>query len=122
MDIRSAIVGRTSSGERAATAAALRPPTRSRLRPSWPPPTATGTDRRPGAGSSSGFDALLARSRGLLAARIDGIAPPGPVLDVGAGDGTLVDALRARGRETTGIERKPVRDDFLDMSVADVTG
>ena len=69
-----------------------------------------------------GFDALLARSRGLLAARIDGLAPPGPVLDVGAGDGILVDALRARGRETTGIERNPVRDDFLDLSVADVTG
>ena len=69
-----------------------------------------------------GFDALLARSRALLAARIDGLAPPGPVLDVGAGDGTLVDALSARGRETTGIERKPVRDDFLDMSVADVEG
>lgn len=69
-----------------------------------------------------GFDALLARSRGLLAARLDGLAPPGPMLDVGAGDGDLVDALRARGRETTGIEREPVRDDLVDLSVAEVTG
>ena len=40
-------------------------------------------------------DAILGRTRGLQAARIDEIAPAGPVLDVGAGDGTLVDALRA---------------------------
>ena len=32
-------------------------------------------------------------------ARLDEIAPPGPVLDVGAGEGTLIDALRGRGRE-----------------------
>ena len=44
-----------------------------------------------------GADAILGRSRGLLAARIDEIAPAGPVLDVGAGDGTLIDALRAPG-------------------------
>ena len=50
-------------------------------------------------------DALLRRTRGALARRLDGIAPPGPILDVGAGDGVLVDALARRGREATGLER-----------------
>lgn len=61
-------------------------------------------------------DAILGRTRGLIAGRIDEIAPPGPVLDVGAGDGTLLDALRARGREATGLERGADSDrlDFRD--------
>src|SRR3954468_11780049 len=42
-------------------------------------------------------DALLRRSRGALALRLEQIGPAGPVLDVGAGDGSLVDAIRARG-------------------------
>lgn len=48
---------------------------------------------------------MLRHLRGRLAARIDRIAPPGAVLDVGAGDGTLVDALTRRGREARGLER-----------------
>ncbi len=67
-------------------------------------------------------DAILARTRGLLASRIDEIAPSGPILDVGAGDGSLVDALRARGRETVGLERNPLRDDFRDVPLAEVEG
>ncbi len=67
-------------------------------------------------------DAILGRTRGLLAARIDEIAPPGPVLDVGAGDGTLVDALQARGRETVGLERNPLRPDFRDEPLAEIDG
>jgi SAM-dependent methyltransferase len=67
-------------------------------------------------------DAILGRTRGLLASRIDEIAPPGPVLDVGAGDGTLVDALRARGRETVGVERNPLRPDFRDEPLAEIDG
>ena len=58
-------------------------------------PTPTGTAPRPGASPGPG-DRLLRRTRGH--ARPGGstaIAPPGPVLDVGAGDGTLLDALRA---------------------------
>jgi 2-polyprenyl-3-methyl-5-hydroxy-6-metoxy-1,4-benzoquinol methylase len=43
------------------------------------------------------------RTRERLAARIARVAPPGPVLDVGSGDGLLLDALRATGRLTTGI-------------------
>ena len=62
---------------------------------------------RPAAGRFTGpGDRLLARSRGLLARRIDAVAPPGRVLDVGAGDGSLLHALRARGRDVLGLERR----------------
>ena len=67
-------------------------------------------------------DAILGRTRGLLAARINVIAPEGPVLDVGAGDGTLVDALRAQGRETVGLERNPLRPDFREESLDELEG
>lgn len=61
---------------------------------------------RPAGGRfGGGGDALLSLSRATLARRLDRIAPPGPVLDVGAGDGALVRALRARGREAVGLER-----------------
>jgi len=50
------------------------------------------------------------------------IAPEGPVLDVGAGDGTLVDALRAQGRETVGLERNPLRPDFREETLAELEG
>jgi SAM-dependent methyltransferase len=61
---------------------------------------------RPAAGRFSGLgDALLRRTRGALAGRIDRIAPAGPVLDVGSGEGALLEALRRRGREATGTER-----------------
>jgi SAM-dependent methyltransferase len=63
---------------------------------------------RPRAGRFSGpGDVVLRRSRARLAVRVDAHAPPGPVLDVGAGDGTLVAALRARGRDAVGLEREP---------------
>jgi len=68
--------------------------------------SAYGAWYRPAGGRFSGpGDAFLRCSRGLLARRLDKIAPPGPVLDVGSGDGALVAALRARGREAEGIER-----------------
>lgn len=54
-------------------------------------------------------DRLLERSRAHLAGRLNRIAPPGPVLDVGAGEGVLVDALQAQGREASGLERVPTR-------------
>lgn len=60
---------------------------------------------RPASGRFSGFgDRLLRRTRGRLARRLRRIAPPGPVLDVGAGDGALVAALRREGREATGLD------------------
>jgi Methyltransferase domain len=77
-----------------------------------PWPTAAELDRayvgayRPAAGRFAGVgDRLLRWTRGSLAARIDRIAPPGPVLDVGAGEGALLEALRRRGRESSGTER-----------------
>jgi SAM-dependent methyltransferase len=60
---------------------------------------------RPGAGRFSGLgDAVLKRTRSALANRLHQVLPPGPVLDVGAGDGTLVGAFRRHGREATGVD------------------
>jgi SAM-dependent methyltransferase len=44
------------------------------------------------------------------------------VLDVGAGDGTLLDALARRGREGLGLERDVRRPDIRDQSVEEVEG
>jgi SAM-dependent methyltransferase len=67
-------------------------------------------------------DRLLRWTRGTLAARLDAIAPPGPVLDVGAGDGVLLDALRGHGREAVGLERNAGRADIRDEPLERVTG
>ena len=80
---------------------------------------------RPRDGRFAGpVDALLHRTRGALARRLDGIAPPGTVLDVGAGDGALVAALRARGREAVGLERDaaPALDGVTAASLDDLDG
>jgi SAM-dependent methyltransferase len=75
---------------------------------------------RPSSGRfSAGGDRLLALSRARLARRVDRIAPPGPVLDVGCGDGPLLRALRARGREAAGLEREAVGDGVLAVEVTD---
>lgn len=85
---------------------------------------AYGTWYRPDAGARFHFagDLLLGRTRGLLASRLDAIAPPGPILDIGAGEGTLLDALHSRGREAVGLERDPLREDFRDQSPDEVEG
>jgi SAM-dependent methyltransferase len=76
---------------------------------------------RPETGRFAGIgDALLRRTRASLADRIDRLAPAGPVLDVGAGDGTLVDALRRRGRDALGLERTPRREDLRDVDVTEL--
>ena len=67
-------------------------------------------------------DAVLHRTRGLLARRLDRIAPPGPVLDVGAGEGVLLDALRRRGREAVGLERDSRRADVWDEPLERLEG
>lgn len=65
---------------------------------------------RPNSGRfSAGGDLVLGISRAALARRLDRIAPPGPVLDVGAGDGSLLGAFHARGREAVGLERESSR-------------
>jgi hypothetical protein len=78
---------------------------------------------RPESGRFAGLgDALLRRTRARLANRIDRVAPPGPVLDVGAGDGTLLDALGARGRRAAGLERESRRADVREAGLAEVEG
>ena len=60
---------------------------------------------RPEAGRFSGIgDAVLRRTRSVLANRLHQVLPPGPVLDVGAGDGTLVRAFLRHGREAIGVD------------------
>ena len=77
---------------------------------------------RPASGRFSGpGDLLLRRSRGALARRIDRIAPAGPVLDVGAGEGALLDALKARGRHVLGVERSPNRRDMIDAELGELS-
>jgi SAM-dependent methyltransferase len=95
----------------------------------WPVPSEADLERaygswyRPETGRFSGLgDRVLRRLRGRLAARLDRIAPSGPVLDVGAGDGALLDALGARGRDATGLERHSRRPDILEVELAEVTG
>src|SRR3954449_4505380 len=76
---------------------------------------------RPAGGRFAGpGDAILKRSRGALARRLDEIAPPGDVLDVGAGDGTLLDALRGRGRGATGLELVATRPDVQAADIAEL--
>jgi SAM-dependent methyltransferase len=78
---------------------------------------------RPREGRFSGIgDALLKRTRASLAGRLDRLAPPGRVLDVGAGDGSLLDALRARGRDAAGIEPHSTHPAVLDAELADLDG
>ena len=60
---------------------------------------------RPANGRFSGLgDKLLRRSRSALADRLHRVLPHGPVLDVGAGDGTLVRAFVRHGREAVGVD------------------
>jgi hypothetical protein len=68
---------------------------------------------------SGGGDRLLAISRARLASRLCWIAPPGPLLDVGSGDGTLVRAIRAHGREAVGLERAATGGDTLAVEITD---
>jgi SAM-dependent methyltransferase len=76
---------------------------------------------RPSGGRFAGpGDAILKRSRGALARRLAEVAPPGEVLDVGAGDGTLLDALRRRGRTATGLELVATRPDIRAADIAEV--
>ncbi len=93
----------------------------------WPAPTdeelerAYGSWYRPGAGRFAGLgDRLLRRLRAGTAKRIDEIAPPGPVLDVGAGDGALLDALARVGRTAVGLERRSDRADVREAELSEI--
>jgi SAM-dependent methyltransferase len=91
----------------------------------WPSPTeldeAYANWYRPSSGRFAGVgDAILRRTRGHLARRIDRIAPQGRVLDVGAGDGALLDALSERGRDCLGLERQSSRPDVRAAEVSEL--
>ncbi len=81
---------------------------------------------RPAAGRFSGVgDKVLRRTRSALANRLHRVLPQGPILDVGAGDGTLVAAFRRHGRDAVGVDpyasgsHPNVRDvEFEDMAGA----
>jgi SAM-dependent methyltransferase len=78
---------------------------------------------RPSAGRFGGLgDAALRRSRAALARRLDRIAPPGRVLDVGAGEGALLDGLRRQGRAATGLERTATRPDVAERELEEIEG
>jgi SAM-dependent methyltransferase len=55
-----------------------------------------------------------------LARRIDRIAPQGRVLDVGAGDGALLDALAKRRDGCMGLERGSMRPDVQAAEVSEL--
>lgn len=60
---------------------------------------------RPAEGRFSGLgDKVLRRTRSALATRLNRILPAGPILDVGAGDGTLIGAFRRLGRDAIGVD------------------
>jgi SAM-dependent methyltransferase len=84
---------------------------------------AYGTWYRPAEGRFAGLgDRALRSLRGRLARRLDRIAPAGPVLDVGAGDGALLDALAAVGRDAIGLERHSDRPDVREAALSDLDG
>jgi SAM-dependent methyltransferase len=94
-----------------------------------PPPTAEQLDAayaawyRPASGRfSSGGDRILRSLRGRTARWIDAMSPPGPVLDVGCGDGAMLDALQRRGRVAVGLERHSERSDVRSADLADCEG
>lgn len=77
---------------------------------------------RPSSGRFGFGDAVLRKTRGRLARRLDRIAPSGGILDVGAGDGTLLDALTMRGRQALGLEREAHRSDVRSGDLSDIGG
>ncbi|MBK8293948.1 MAG: class I SAM-dependent methyltransferase [Solirubrobacterales bacterium] len=57
-----------------------------------------------------------------MADRIDEAAPPGAILDVGAGEGTLIDALKEKGRKASGLERESDHPDIKNQAINEVEG
>jgi SAM-dependent methyltransferase len=78
---------------------------------------------RPKSGRFSGVgDKVLRRTRSALAGRLHRILPPGPVLDVGAGDGTLAGAFVRHGREAVGLEPYASGPHIRNAEVEEVDG
>lgn len=84
---------------------------------------AYGTWYRPESGRFSGIgDKIFSLLRGGFSRRLMKLAPSGRLLDVGAGDGSLIDSLHAKGREAAGLDPYSHRDDFLKQFIEDVDG
>ena len=84
---------------------------------------AYGTWYRPETGRFSGIgDKVFALLRGGFSRRLTKLAPSGRILDVGAGDGSLVDSLRAKGRDAVGLDPYSRRDDFVKEPIDEVEG
>lgn len=78
---------------------------------------------RPESGRFSGIgDKLFSLLRGGFSRRLLAIAPEGPILDVGAGEGSLVDSLKAKGREAVGLDPYSHRDDLMKEQIDEVEG
>lgn len=78
---------------------------------------------RPTAGRFGKYgDALFNLVRGNRSGAIHEVAPAGSILDVGAGEGTLVDALRGLGREAVGLDPYTNRSDFLRKEAEQISG
>lgn len=93
----------------------------------WPTPTeldeAYSGWYRPESGRFSGIgDKIFSLLRGGFSRRLLAIAPEGPILDVGAGEGSLVDSLRAKGREAVGLDPYSHRDDLIKERIDEVQG
>ena len=92
--------GRLAACDTCGAATTYPPPDEAELRAAY-----AGSYRPASGRFSSGGDRLLRYTRGLLAGRLDGLAPPGPILDVGCGEGALLEALISRGRVAVGLEQ-----------------
>jgi SAM-dependent methyltransferase len=78
---------------------------------------------RPATGRFAGLgDKVLSRTRATLAKRVHRMSPPGPVLDVGAGDGTLIRAFARHGREATGLEPYASGARIRNAEIEEMTG
>lgn len=78
---------------------------------------------RPASGRFSGAgDKVLRRLRATLATKLNRTLPPGPVLDVGAGDGNLVEAFIRHGRDTVGLEPYGSGPHIRNAEVGEVDG
>lgn len=78
---------------------------------------------RPEAGRFSGVgDKLIHRTRAALANRLHRLLPAGPILDVGAGDGNLVEAFVRHGREAVGLDPYATGPHIRNAEVEEIDG
>jgi SAM-dependent methyltransferase len=74
------------------------------------------------AGRGTLAEAARRRARRRLAQRIARVAPPGPVLDIGSGDGALVATLRSAGRAATAVDLSATDGGVHEADVTELGG